>query len=103
MGIGQALGLDVPRLVQVPLDEALAAAECADRLPGRGLEQLRHFFQRASDLHAATATAVRRLDRDRQAVLLGEGEYVVDPSDRVRRTGDLRGADLVRDVPGLDL
>ena len=29
VGVGQALGLDVPRAVQVALDEALAAAERA--------------------------------------------------------------------------
>ena len=33
--VGQALGLDVARLVEVPLDEALAATEGRDRLTGR--------------------------------------------------------------------
>ena len=41
VGVGQALGLDVPRPVQVALDEALAAAEGGDRLAGRRLEQRR--------------------------------------------------------------
>ena len=103
VGIGQALGLDVPRLVQVALDEALAAAEGADRLAGGGLEQLRYLFQRAGHLQAATTTAVRRLDRDRQPVLLGERDHLGRVGDRVRGTGDQRGADLLRDVPGLDL
>ena len=39
-GIREALRLDVPRLVEVLLDEALAAAEGRDRLARRGLEQL---------------------------------------------------------------
>ena len=38
--VGQALGLDVARLVEVPLDEALAAAERGDGLADGGLEQL---------------------------------------------------------------
>ena len=38
--VGEALGLDVPRLVEVLLDEALAAAERGDRLADGGLEQL---------------------------------------------------------------
>ena len=35
VGVGQALGLDVPGPVQVALDEALAAAEGGDRLADR--------------------------------------------------------------------
>ena len=40
VAVGEALGLDVPRLVEVALDEALAAAERGDRLADRRLEQL---------------------------------------------------------------
>ena len=40
VAVGQALGLDVPRPVQIALDEALAAAEGGDGLAGGGLEQL---------------------------------------------------------------
>jgi hypothetical protein len=38
MLIGQHLGLDMARLVQIPLDEALAAAECRLRFPHRARE-----------------------------------------------------------------
>ena len=38
--VGDHLGLDVARLVEVALDEALAAAERGDRLAGGRLEQL---------------------------------------------------------------
>ena len=52
-------------LVEVPLDEALAAAERGDRLADRGLEQLGDLLEGAGDLEAAAAAAVGRLDRDR--------------------------------------
>ena len=42
--VGEALGLDVPRLVEELLDEALAAAERADRLADRGLERVGDLF-----------------------------------------------------------
>ena len=73
-GIREALRLDVARLVEVLLDEALAAAEGGDRLARRRLEHLGDLFERAGDLEAASAAAVRGLDGDRQAVLLDERE-----------------------------
>ena len=81
--VGQALGLDVPRLVEEPLDEALAAAEGGDRLAHGGLEQVGDLLDGAGDLEAAAATAVGRLDGDRQPVLLRERHDLV----RVRRPG----------------
>ena len=94
--VGEALGLDVARLVEVALDEALAAAERGDRLADGGLEQLGDLLERAGDLQAAAAAAERGLDGDRQAVLLGEGDDLVGARDRVggarhqRRAGALR-------------
>jgi hypothetical protein len=38
--VGQTLGLDVARVVEEALDEALAASEGGDRLANRGLEEL---------------------------------------------------------------
>ena len=81
--VGHDLRLDVPRLVQVALDEALAAAERRLRLAHRGREQLRDLLHRAGDLEPAPAAAERRLDRHRQAVLLGEREHLVRAGDRV--------------------
>ena len=68
--VGQALGLDVPRLVEVLLHEALAATERADGLADRGLVEVGDLVLLAGHLEAAAAAAEGRLDRDRQAVLL---------------------------------
>ena len=57
----------------------------------------------AGDLEAAAAAPEGGLDRDRKAVLLGEGDHLVGVLDRVRGAGDERGPDLLRDVPSLDL
>jgi hypothetical protein len=70
--VGEALGLDVPGLVEVPLDEALAAAERRDRLPGRRLEELGDLLHVPGDLEATTASAEGGLDGDGQAELDGE-------------------------------
>ena len=83
MGVGEALGLDVPRLVEVALDEALAASEGRDGLAGRRLEQLRDRLDRAGDLEAASAAAEGCLDGERDAVLLRERDDVVGVCDRI--------------------
>ena len=102
-GIGEALGLDVARLVEVLLDEALAATEGGDRLAGRRLEQLRDLFAGAGDLEAASAAAEGRLDGDRQAVHVDELEHLVGAGDRVEGSGCERRADLLGHVPGRHL
>ena len=103
VGVGQALGLHVAGLVEVALDEALAAAERGDGLADRGVVQLGDLFEGAGDLQAAPAAAEGGLDRDRQAVLLGERDDLVGAGDRVGRAGDQRGAGALGDVPGGDL
>ena len=101
--VGQALGLDVARLVEELLDQALAAAEGADRLADGGLEGVGDLLDRAGDLEAATAAAEDRLDGDRQAVLLREGDDLVGVLDRVLGAGGERGVGLLGDVLGLGL
>jgi hypothetical protein len=78
--VGQALGLDVARLVEELLDEALAAAERRDRLADRGLVGVGDLVHLAGDLEPAAAAAERRLDRDRQAVLLANATTSSAPS-----------------------
>ena len=101
--VGEALGLDVARLVEVLLDEALAAAEGADGLADGRLVEVGDLLDGARDLEAAAAAAVGRLDRDRDAVLLGEGDDLVGVVDRLLGAGDQRGAGPLGDVAGLDL
>ena len=101
--VGQALGLDVARLVEELLDEALAATERADGLAHGRLVELGDLLDRAGDLEAAAAAAEGRLDRDRQAVLLGERDDLVGVLDRVLGAGRERGVGLLRDVLGLGL
>ena len=103
VAVGEALRLDVARAVEVALDEALAAAERADGLADRGLEQLGDLLEGAGHLEPAPAAAERGLDRDRQPVLAGEGDHLVRVGDRVGGAGDQGSADLLRDVAGLHL
>ena len=79
-------------LVEEPLDEALAASEGGDRLADRGVVQLGDLLEGAGHLQPASATAVGGLDRDRQAVLLGERDDLVGAGHRVGRARDQRGA-----------
>ncbi len=102
-GVGEALRLDVPRLVEVLLDEALAAAERGDGLPYGRVEQLGNLFAGAGDLEAASAAAEGRLDRDRQADLVDERENLVGIRNRVERSRRQGGADLLGDVSRGDL
>ena len=101
--VGQALRLDMARLVEEALDEALAAAERRDGLAYRGLVELRDLLDGAGHLEPAAAAAVGRLDRDRQPVLLREGDDLVRSGHRVLGAGDQWGVRLRGDVPRLDL
>ena len=94
--VGEALGLDVARLVEVALDEALAATERGDGLADGGVVQLGDLLEGAGDLEAATAAAEGRLDGDRQAVLLGERDDLVGAVDRVGGAGRPAGRRRVR-------
>src|SRR5207302_171905 len=86
--VSQYLRLDVAGPVQVPLDEALAAAEGGHRLAGRGLEQRRDLLDGPGDLQPAPAAAERRLDRDREAVFLGERDDLRGVLHRLRGARD---------------
>ncbi len=101
--VGQALGLDVARLVEVLLDEALTATERGDGLARRRLELRGDLVARACDLQATAAAAEGRLDGDRQTDLVRERDdlgSVRDGLDGARRE---RRADLLGHVARGDL
>ena len=102
-GVGEALGLDVAGVVEVALDEALAATERGDGLADGGVVQVGDLLEGAGDLEAAAAAAEGRLDGDGQAVLLGEGDDLVGARDGVGRAGHQRRAGALGDVAGRDL
>ena len=101
--VGEALGLDVARLVEELLHEALATSERGLGLTHRRLEGVGDLLLLAGDLQAATAATEGSLDRDRKAVLLGEGDGLVGVLERVLGAGRERSAHLLGDVAGLDL
>ena len=103
VGVGQALGFDVPGPVEVALDEALATAEGGDRLPGRGLEQLGYLGQRTGHLQATAPATESRLDRDRQPMGFGEGDHLGGTGHRIGGARNEGGAHSLGDVAGLDL
>jgi len=93
----------MPRTIEIALDEALAASEGGHRLAGRRLEHLTDLVALPGDLQAASAATVSSLDRDRQAVGVGEGEYLVRICHRIGGAGHQRGTHPLRDVAGLHL
>ena len=99
VGVGEALGLHMPRPVQVALDEALAAAERRDGFADRGLVRLADLVWLADHLQPPAAAAERRLDGDRQAVLGHERLDFFHPADRPVGARGHRGADRGRDLP----
>ena len=98
--VGEHLRLHVARLVQVPLNEALAATEGGHRLPGGRLEQRGDLLDGPGHLQPPAAAAESGLDRNRQAVLGREPDHLVGVADRLGGTGYQRSTDPLGDVPG---
>jgi hypothetical protein len=97
------LGLDMARPVEELLDEALAASECADRFAHRRFVELGDLVEAPRDLQPPTAASESRLDRDRQTMLLGEGQHLRGLSDGLRGPLDQLVAYLYHDFACLDL
>ncbi len=101
--VGDRLHLDVARLGEVALHVGLVAAEVGQGLALSRLERSRRLIGRLDHLHAAPATAVRRLDGDRVAELLAECGDVVGAGDQLGGAGDAVDALLLGGVAGRDL
>ena len=101
--VGNHLGFDVARLVEVALDEAFPTPERGDRFAGGRIEQFGDFLAGAGDFHAASAATERGFDRDREAVFVDEREDFVGILDRLGSTGDRRCFGAGGDVAGGDL
>ena len=85
--VGEDLELDVARAGEVALHVALGAPEVRLRFAGGRRERRLRVFGLRDHLHAAAAAAVRRLDRDRVAVLLAERDDLARVGDRRGRAG----------------
>ena len=70
--VAHDLDLDVPRVLDEPLDEDVSVAERLDGLRVRPLELVGHLVEGAHHPHAPAAPAERRLEDDGHAVRLAE-------------------------------
>ena len=101
--VGENLRLDVPRLVQKAFDEALAATEGRLGLTHGRVEGLLDRIHLPDHFEAAPAAAERRLDRDGEAVLLGEGAHLCGGFDGSFAAGDKGRPDANCDLSRRDL
>ena len=101
--VGETLGLHVAGGIEVLLDEAFAAAEGGDGLPGGGVEHLGNLITGTSNLEAASTATEGGLDRYRQSVHVDEGEHLGRVDAGVEGAGRHRSIDLFGDMPGGDL
>ena len=96
VGVGDDLHLHVPGPGEVALDVALRPAEALQRLGLRRLERRRRLFGGLHDAHAAAAAPVGRLDGDRPAVGLAEGDDLVGRREELGGAGDAGNARFLR-------
>ncbi len=101
--VGEDLHLDVTRSGEVLLEVRLGPPEVRLGLALRRVQRRLRVAGILHDLHAAAATAVRGLDRDRPPDLLTERDDVVGVLDRIQRARHALDATAVRGTPGGDL
>ena len=103
MAVREALGFHVPWSVQEPLHEALSATEGGSGLTDGGFEKFRDGIAFAHHLDTASTATEGRLDRDREAVLVREGEHLIRGVHGIGGARNLRGIDLLGNVAGSHL
>ena len=101
--VAEHLNLDVARLRQVLFQIDRIVAEGGLRFRAGGRERDGQLFSRASDLHAAPAAAGSRLDKDREAHVLGDAHRVLLVFHGSVRARYARNAEAAGRVLGLDL
>ena len=101
--VGEQLDLDVPRPLDVTLDEDAVVAEGGGRLPRRELEALPRLRPVPRDTHALAATARRCLDHDGVAHLRRDLDGLVGVAQHAEEAGDGVDACLRRELLRLDL
>ena len=95
--VGEDLNLDVPRSLDVPLQEHASVAERRERLGRRARERILELTHGPHDPHAAAAPAHCRLEHDRHAKLLRKRLRRLDVVRRLLRAGDQGQAALLRE------
>src|SRR5262249_3868088 len=101
--VAEELDLDMPRLLQVFLEENAAVLERGLGFLARRLEPGDEAVVVASNAHAAAAATGRGLDQDRVADVPGDAERLILGGGQPVRTGDQRYLCLPGDLLGLVL
>src|SRR5690606_5566007 len=99
VGVEDDLRLDVTRVLQILLDVDLGVPEVCVGLAARTLECLVELADAAHDPQALPTPAVCRLDRHREAVLVGEPRDLVDGGDGLGVAGDRGDTGLLGIAP----
>ena len=95
VAVGEDLHFDMAWFGEVALHVALVAAEIAGGFALSGVELGGGFAGGVDHLHASTATAVGRLDRNRPSVVVAEGDYLTWVGDQICGAGYARDPDLL--------
>ncbi len=101
--VGQHLDLDMPRLLDEPLDEDAVVAEAGLRLAARQDKAFARLRFVMRDAHALAAAAGRGLDHDRIADLGGDADRGVHVRHHVGIAGHGADAGLLGEALGFDL
>ena len=98
--VGEDLHLDVPRILEVPLDVDGGIGEVLLTLSGRGLERALGVARPTDELHPLAATPGRGLDDERVADLGAELGDLLRGTDRVDGPGNDRHARVAHHLAG---
>ena len=101
--VAEHLDLDMPRLLDIFLDEHAVVAEARLGLGLRRVEAFLHLLAAIGDAHALAAAAGGRLDHHRIADLVGDLDRFLGVLDHAEMAGNGRDLGLGRELLRLDL